>query len=61
LAPGKAFPVLPPEGLNTEADLQKVPVTSVIERAVGFPGLNASSYAFEKEFVQRNLYRIWLP
>jgi hypothetical protein len=61
LAPGKAFPVLPERGLNSEADIQKVPGVRVIDRPIGFPGSSATTYAFEKRFVQRNLYRISLP
>ena len=61
LPAGRAFPTLPPQGLNSEADLQKLSVDGVIDRPVGFPGPSASTYAFEKQFVQRNLYRIAIP
>jgi eukaryotic-like serine/threonine-protein kinase len=61
LEPGKAFPALPAEGLNSETDVQKARGVRVIDLGDSFPGLTATTYAFQKRFVQRNLYRIWLP
>ena len=58
LRPGNAFPPFPADGLNSETDLKKLPVMQVLDDPNAFPGLSASTYAFEKQFVQRNLYRI---
>jgi hypothetical protein len=60
LPPGRVFPDGPPDGWNTDADLENVPVKDVLSQSIGYPGLSASTYAYEKRFVQRNLYRIWL-
>jgi len=60
LPPGRAFPDLPPDGWNSDADLEKLRTTDVLDRSIGSPGLSASTYAYEKHFVQRNLHRIWL-
>lgn len=61
LPPGKALPALPPKGIRSESDLRALPVVGVIDLPNAFPGLSASTYAFEKQFVQRNLYRISIP
>lgn len=55
---GKAFPDLPVGGVKTEADVQKLPVTSVIDHGYVFPGVTSSVYAFDHRITQRNLYRI---
>src|SRR5438093_686627 len=51
LPPGKTLPALPPQGVNSEADLKKLPITGVIDNPNAFPGVPASTYAFEKRFV----------
>jgi hypothetical protein len=62
LAPGKAFPSVPPAGFKSEADLRKLPGVRIVEhRTTVFPGLNAEVWAYENQAVQRNLYRINLP
>lgn len=61
LPPGKALPVLPPQGINSDADLKGLPIVRVIDSPNAFPGPSASTYAFEKQFVQRKIYRIAIP
>jgi len=58
LAPGKMFPVLGPGGL-TEESMRLIPGARAISSA-SFPGVSSSVYAFEKQSIQRNLYRIVL-
>lgn len=58
--PGKPFPRLPVSGIQSEQDLAGLPDVKAIEGAV-FPGPSASLYAFEKQTVHRNLYRIPTP
>jgi Tol biopolymer transport system component len=60
LPPGRAFPDLPRDGWNSDADLANVRTITVLDRSIGSPGLTASTYAYEKQFIQRNLFRIWL-
>lgn len=55
---GKAFPDLPERGIKTEADVRKLPVIRVIDRAYVFPGVTSSVYALGHQTTQRNLYRI---
>ncbi len=61
LPPGRAFPSLPLGGVNTELEAEKLPGVRVINLGFVFPGLTPSVYAYEKQNVQRNLYRIVLP
>jgi serine/threonine protein kinase/Tol biopolymer transport system component len=62
LPPGKALPPLPPGGIQSQADVRKLPVNNVIDHRPGvFPGITQSVYAFRRQLVQRNLYRIVLP
>ena len=61
LPAGRALPEIPPGGLNSEAQVKKLPGVRVINRVGVFPGPTASVYAFERQVVQKNLYRITLP
>jgi eukaryotic-like serine/threonine-protein kinase len=62
LRPGRALPDLPPEGLESEADIRKLPLARVIEGRPGvFPGVTQSVYVFERRLVRRNLYEVMLP
>jgi len=68
LPPGKAFPPLPPAGIQSETELKAIPgatlfvssgmesMSSDYERTV--IGTDPSTYAFVKATVHRNLYRI---
>ena len=62
LAPGKAWPELPALGFNGDSDVQNLPGAKMVGSGMPrFPGLDAETWAFEKQTVQRNLYRITLP
>jgi hypothetical protein len=60
LSPGRALPELPKEGLNTAADLQKLPLAAVIDRLSVFPGRSEGEYAYMKQNAHQNLHRILL-
>ena len=57
---GKAFPMLPITGLESEAQVQKLGVVRVIDTTATFPGPSSSMYGFTSAAVHRNLYRIEL-
>ncbi len=59
--PGQALPLRLVSGLRSEKDASSLPGAKVIDRSWIFPGPNPSIYAFTRETVQRNLYRIPLP
>ena len=61
LVPGQALPEFPPGGVETEAQVRKLPNVRVIDHAGVFPGVTSSVYAFQRQVVQRNLYRITIP
>jgi serine/threonine protein kinase len=61
LAPGKALPEFPPGGVESEAQVRKLPNVRVIGHPGVFPGVTSSVYAFQRQVVQRNLYRITIP
>ena len=58
LAPGKVFPVMPPGGFHSQAEIAALPGVRVIEAADFFPGSTPDRYAFSRQTVQRNLYQI---
>jgi len=61
VAPGKPLPAFPPSGVKSEADVKALPVVTVIDRGMVYPGPDPSVYTFARETVQRNLYRIPIP
>jgi Tol biopolymer transport system component/predicted Ser/Thr protein kinase len=61
LPPGKVLPDFPPGGVNAEAEAEKLPGVHAINLGFVFPGLTPSVYAYGKQNVQRNLYRVVLP
>ena len=61
LPKGRSLPPLPLSGLNSDADVLRLPGVRVLNEVNLFPGISESTYAFEKQFVQRNLYRIRIP
>jgi hypothetical protein len=58
LGPGGKLPPLPATGIRTEADTARLPRVRILNAPWAFPGPEGTSYAFTKESVQRNLYRI---
>ena len=63
LSPGEVLPrsLRLHEGLPSEAELAKLPGVRVLPVGNVVPGPTADIYAFTRETVQRNLYRIPLP
>ena len=59
--PGSLFPDLPAGGFRSAAELTAVPGVRVIDAADIDPGPSPDVYAYSREVVQRNLYRIPLP
>jgi len=52
------FPTIPPEGSRTEAEMAEVPGVKVLDVYDYAPGPVEGVYAYTRESVQRNLYRI---
>ncbi len=61
LPSGRVLPPLPASGIRSEADLAALPVLAVIEHRFVAPGPTRAVYAFARETVARNLYRIPVP
>ena len=59
--PGQPLPPLPPAGLQSDADLARLPGAHPIDRFDIYPSPAPSAYAFVQQSVNRNLYRIPLP
>jgi hypothetical protein len=55
------LPALPPQGYASDLEIGKVPGVRTIDEADVAPGPSPDVYAFSRERVQRNLYRIPLP
>jgi len=55
---GQPLPKTPPTGFASAADIAAVPGTRLIDAADPAPGPTPDVYAFSRETVQRNLYRI---
>ncbi len=58
LPPGKMFPAIPPGGFRSEAEMAKVPGAKTFDVYDYAPGPGEGVYAFTRESVQRNLYRV---
>jgi hypothetical protein len=61
LKAGATLPELPPHGFAVDSDISKLPGTRSIDAPDASPGHSADVYAFSRERIQRNLYRIPLP
>jgi hypothetical protein len=61
LPAGKLLPDIPPDGFHSEAEIAAIPGVRVINIADVAPGNSPTTYAFSRQTVQRNLYRIPLP
>jgi eukaryotic-like serine/threonine-protein kinase len=61
LSPGNMFPKMPPSGFRSETEIAAFPGVRVIDAADVAPGPTPGVYAFSRQTVQRNLYRIPLP
>ena len=61
LPPGRMLPAMPAGGFKSEQEIANLPGGRVIDNGDVAPGLSRDVYAFSRETVQRNLYRIPLP
>jgi len=61
LTPGRPLPESFIDGLPSEQDIVQLPGVRVIASTDVVPGRTADTYAFTRESVQRNLYRIPVP
>jgi hypothetical protein len=55
---GKPLPKIPPTGFASGADIAAVPGARVIDATDLAPGPAPDVYAFSREAVQRNVYRV---
>ncbi len=60
LAPGRVWPEIPKTGFQA-AELAKLPGVRVIDAPEVAPAITSDVYAFSRETIQRNLYRIPVP
>jgi Tol biopolymer transport system component/predicted Ser/Thr protein kinase len=60
LARGSMWPEMPPNGFQSEADIAKVPGSTLLSE-FDCPGPTPEFYAFARMTVQRNLFRVPLP
>jgi dipeptidyl aminopeptidase/acylaminoacyl peptidase len=60
LQPGESLPALPPEGIQSEADLVTVPVSASFDGTV-YPSDVPSLVAYVRRATQRNIYRVPIP
>jgi Tol biopolymer transport system component/predicted Ser/Thr protein kinase len=61
LAKGKLLPEIPPDGFQTEEQLAALPGVRRINAFDVAPGPDSDTYAFARQTVERNLYRIPIP
>ena len=61
LSRGQMLPTVPPRGFQSEAELAGVPGMLEVNSPDVVPGPNLQQYAFTRETLQRNLYRIPVP
>ena len=61
LRPGRILPQIPAAGFRSQEELARLPGVRIIEAADVAPGPTPEVYAYSRETVQRNLYRIPLP
>ena len=61
LPPGRMLPEIPAGGFRSEAEIARLPGVQVIDAFDAAPGPTPGVYAFSRETVQRNLYRVPLP
>jgi hypothetical protein len=61
LQPDRIFPPIPPGGFRSQDEIAKLPGVRVLDSIDVAPGPTPEIYAFARQTVQRNLYRIPLP
>ena len=58
LHPDRLLPLFPSGGFNSEADLARVRGVRVVDSSDVAPGPTPELYAYTRETLQRNLYRV---
>jgi hypothetical protein len=61
LPPGRMLPNIPSGGFRSEAEIASLSGGRVIDAADTAPGSTPDVYAFSRQTVQRNLYRVPIP
>jgi hypothetical protein len=61
LARGDALPPIPPGGFRSEGEIARLPGVTVIDADDATAGPPPHVYAYSRQSVQRNLFRIPLP
>jgi len=61
LAAGRTFPRIPAAGFGSEAEIASLPGARSIDAFDTAVGPSAQVYAFSRDMVERNLFRIPLP
>jgi hypothetical protein len=58
---GQLFPRIPDGGFKSEAEIAAIPGATVIDSYDVALGPSAGTYAYSRQSVQRNVYRIPIP
>jgi hypothetical protein len=58
VSPDRLLPPMPAGGFSSEGEIARLPGVRVIEAADVYPGPTVGIYAYSRQTVQRNLYRI---
>lgn len=58
LPAGQSFPRLPAAGIRSEHEVRTLPGAQLVRNGLALMGPDPSIYAFSRELVQRNLYRV---
>ena len=61
VSPDKLLPPIPAGGFHSEDEIAKLPGVRVIEAADIYPGSTPGTYAYSRQTVERDLYRVPLP
>ncbi|MBI3209116.1 MAG: protein kinase [Candidatus Solibacter usitatus] len=61
LQPGKSLPLLPPAGIRSQADADRMPGVKIIREARAYVSANPDVYAFPRLSTHRNIYQIPVP
>jgi hypothetical protein len=61
LRAGQVWPEIPAGGFQTDEDIAKLPGADIINAPDVAPGPTSEIYAFSRDTIQRNLYRIPVP
>ena len=61
LTPGRVLPEIPAGGFHSEAEMARIPGVRIVDGPDVAPGPTPEVYAFSRETVHSNLYRIPVP